>query len=271
MDKQFFLTNKGIANRDFYEKSHNYLNFFSKLPLEFYKIYSDIINKHTVKKNTILDIGCGAGTATAQISTDRKTIGIDWSLKFLKMAKQHFPQRDFIQADVCKIPIADGSVDFIGAYNVLEHIYDVKGFLKEARRVLRKGAKLLIIAPNSISPFMPLLNFYYSKKYKFQKGHAKFISVPDLIRLTGRQMLNFAQELFSDRVVFRYKKIDIKEMEYTDDDIIFYSSYFLIRYFKKNGFRINNKMVAPITNTKHLFAKLFPYLFTTIYIMVEKQ
>ena len=258
-------------NREFYEKSITYKKVFSGLTLDFYKRYFNIIDKHTTGKCIIIDAGCGIGKTTAQISNNRKVIGIDWSLEFLKQAKQSSSYVSFIQGDLCRIPIANDSIDFIGAYDILEHIYDAEKFFKETKRILRKGAKLLIVSPNNISPLMPLLNFYYSKRCKFGKGHRRFIPISELLLSEVMQLAYFIKELFSRKFVFRYRKLDAGLIEYPDEDAVFYTSFFIVRYLKKNGFKIFKNMAAPVTNIKYLFAKVFPYFFTTTYIIAMKE
>ncbi len=262
---------KGISDRSFYEKENMYEKMLSGLDDTFYKVYVDIMRSYSTKKSVILDAGCGIGTSTAQIARDRKVVGIDWSLRFLKEAKRRLPQVDFVQGNLCDMPIADDSIDFVGVYDVIEHIYDVEKFFMEIKRISRKNAKLFIIAPNNASPIMPLLNFYYSKKYRFKKGHRMFISMPRLAALEIKQLINFMKTLFNKDFVFKYRRFSHSLVEYSDDDTIFYTSYFIIKYLKNNGFKIFKKMAAPVVNIKYALAKIFPCFFTTLYVIAQKE
>jgi predicted SAM-dependent methyltransferase len=55
-----------------------------------------------------------------------------------------------IVCDVRKLPFDDESVDFIYAGHLLEHLFcdKVPEYLKEWKRVMKKGAKLVIVVPD---------------------------------------------------------------------------------------------------------------------------
>lgn len=56
----------------------------------------------------------------------------------------------YIQADIRKLPFKDNYADYIEMFEVLEHIpfRDVIPLLKEIRRVMKPGAKLMMHMPN---------------------------------------------------------------------------------------------------------------------------
>lgn len=56
----------------------------------------------------------------------------------------------YVQADIRKMPFKDNYADYAELFEVLEHIpfRDVTPTLKEIRRVLKKGGKLLMHVPN---------------------------------------------------------------------------------------------------------------------------
>ncbi|GEM_PF-2584255 len=263
---------QAAPHRNFYESENIYDSVFTELgDSGFYKKYVEIIRRYTVRKSIILDAGCGIGTAVAQLSGDRKLIGVDWSLRFLKEAKIRFPGGNFIQGDLCNIPMRDNSTDFVGVYNVAEHLYNAEVFFGEIKRILKKGGMLFIVAHNNDSPLMPLLIFYYSKKYGFKKGHRMCISMPELLAATLKHIIKFTRALISDKFTFKYGKFEPSLVKYVDDDAICHTSYFMIRHFKNNGFKIIKKMAHPAVNIKYAFAKVFPYFFTTTYIIAEKE
>src|SRR5262249_54074544 len=54
----------------------------------------------------------------------------------------------FVCGDATHLPLASASVDAVTLFDVLEHVVDDAGALREALRVLRPGGALLISAPN---------------------------------------------------------------------------------------------------------------------------
>ncbi len=267
---KLYTDSEGIPYKDFYEKDTTYKGQFSELGQKFYQGYADIIRRYTSVPSLILDAGCGFGGVIEQLDKNRKIIGIDWSQRFLEEAKRRIANGKFIRADLCNLPVSDNSIDFVGSYNVIEHVYSAEKFLKEVKRILNKNGKLLIITHNNDSPLMPLLVFYYSKKYKFKKGHAMYMSLPELLISEIRQVIKFARVCLSRKFTFKYRKFNPDLLEYIHDDAICDTSYFMIRYLKNNGFKIVKNMAHPVTSIKYAFAKMFPYIFTTTYIIAEK-
>lgn len=94
-----------------------------------------------------LNIGCGAKKLDGYINID--------------VSKKHKPD---IVADMRQLPFKSNSVDEIYADNVLEHMSDFVGAMKEMHRVLKKGGKLFIIvpAPTVVSAYIPQHQHYFS-------------------------------------------------------------------------------------------------------------
>jgi SAM-dependent methyltransferase len=58
---------------------------------------------------------------------------------------------DFL-ADICALPLASGSADFVSCHHVLEHVHDDRGALRELFRVLAPGRSMLLSVPMSADP-----------------------------------------------------------------------------------------------------------------------
>lgn len=97
----------------------------------------------------ILDIGCGSGIISARLAdAGWDVFGIDISQKGV----QHYRRRGFsgIVSDAERdLPFKDGVFDAVWASEVIEHLVSYRNLIKEIRRVLKKGGKLYITAPNS--------------------------------------------------------------------------------------------------------------------------
>ncbi|HZD10123.1 MAG TPA: class I SAM-dependent methyltransferase [Candidatus Binatia bacterium] len=98
-------------------------------------------------KETVLDVGCGAG---AYIDAVRQHtpgyIGGDLSLGMLRSLEQHDVAR--VNLDAQQLPFACGTVDIILANHMLYHVPDIDRALREFRRVLQPGGRL-VAATNS--------------------------------------------------------------------------------------------------------------------------
>ncbi|MDO0932856.1 methyltransferase domain-containing protein [Streptomyces sp. DG2A-72] len=101
------------------------------------------------RTRTILDIGCGDGTAaatTAPLLPGHRIIGVDWSQDALKRAHTRIPYT--LRAELNSLPFRDSSADAVLFSEVIEHLVDPDAALDEIRRVLRPGGHLMLSTPN---------------------------------------------------------------------------------------------------------------------------
>ena len=95
--------------------------------------------------NSILDLGCGYGAySLALTSQNRQCVGCDINMTYLvKAAASGLP----VVSAYPVLPFADRSFDTVILLEVIEHVPEIEGILKEAFRVARRN--VLITVPNS--------------------------------------------------------------------------------------------------------------------------
>ena len=92
---------------------------------------------------TVLDIGCGNRFLERYLREDINYIGID----YLITATEWYHSNPDIYADAKSIPVRDESVNHVFLLDVLEHVSDPDSCLKEVKRVLENGGKLVLQVP----------------------------------------------------------------------------------------------------------------------------
>jgi ubiquinone/menaquinone biosynthesis C-methylase UbiE len=98
----------------------------------------------------MLDVATGPGhTAFAFAPCVRQVVGIDLTPQMLDLASKIARERgignaQFERADVAQLPFPDQSFDLVTCRRAAHHFLDPEGALREMRRVLRTGGKLLI-------------------------------------------------------------------------------------------------------------------------------
>lgn len=125
-----------------------------------------ILRQSIEKKNglKILDIGCGTGETLTFLEKNypkSKLFGVDNSEVAIDFAKKRGHQ-NIRKVNALKLPYRENSFDYILLLDVIEHIEDDTALLKEAKRVLKKGGKIIITAP--------ALQFIWSE-HDSEQGH----------------------------------------------------------------------------------------------------
>ena len=93
----------------------------------------------------LLDVGCGPGTLHARLQREHGAwvVGVDTSLGMLAEARQQRAGR-YAQADAQALPLVDAAFDRVMANHMLFHVPDQDQALREMRRVLRPGGRLVL-------------------------------------------------------------------------------------------------------------------------------
>ena len=102
---------------------------------------------HLRPGDTLLDVGCGPGTITADLVAavaPGRVVAIDRSADVLEEARTAAPGADVRLADVYALDHADGAFDVTHAHQVLQHLTDPVAALAEMRRVTRAGGLVAV-------------------------------------------------------------------------------------------------------------------------------
>jgi ubiquinone/menaquinone biosynthesis C-methylase UbiE len=99
---------------------------------------------------SILDVGTGTGILIEQVILKNKSahlFGIDISPEMVKKAKRKFQGKNNVTValgSVNKLPYKDNSFEFVTCANSFHHHPDSMQSLKEIKRVLKPGGKLIL-------------------------------------------------------------------------------------------------------------------------------
>src|SRR3954467_5946871 len=88
----------------------------------------------------ILDAGCGSGRNMVELSGFGTAVGLEPSSRGAEVARAR-GVGDVVVAGIDTMPFDDSRFDLITCLDVLEHIEDDRGALRQLRRVARRGRR----------------------------------------------------------------------------------------------------------------------------------
>jgi len=140
-----------------------------------------LMARHTRPGQTMLEGGCGRGQYVAyHASRGVRVVGIDFEKDALTDAKACRPDLWLCAGDVSTLPLGDSSVDVYYSGGVVEHFEEGPGTaLREARRVLRDKAVLLVSVPYH-SPLRRLLKWGGRPDWRVVTAPKEGPSPPDM-------------------------------------------------------------------------------------------
>jgi SAM-dependent methyltransferase len=108
------------------------------------------LHRHGPATASFLEIGCGTGFVLAAVAAalpQARVAGSEVFVAGLRHAAARLPARvALMQMDARRLPFA-AEFEAIGAFDVLEHIDDDRGVLREIHRALTPGGLLLLTVP----------------------------------------------------------------------------------------------------------------------------
>lgn len=133
-----------------------------------------------IRGKKILDAGCGVGNDCKMLSENgAKVVGIDISQKMIDLAKERCRDYDveFYLNDMERTEFPDSEFDIaISAFSIL-YKENLKGIVREFRRVLKKDGELYIIVPHPIRKMMKYTrNYFDTGKHWESFGKMKFFN-----------------------------------------------------------------------------------------------
>ena len=105
-----------------------------------------ICRQVTDRRPRILDVGCGTGANLLMLSKYGDAEGVDISEDALAFCRERGLDKVKLGAGE-ELPYEDNSFDLVTAFDVVEHMDDDLAGLREMRRVLRPGGRVLLFVP----------------------------------------------------------------------------------------------------------------------------
>lgn len=108
-----------------------------------------VAGDHAVGRD-VLEVGCGSGQGLGYLaSRARLLVGGDYTERLLHDARRHYGDRvHLVCLDGQMLPFCDAQFDVVIFYEAVYYLAEPEAFVRECRRVLRRGGKALICSAN---------------------------------------------------------------------------------------------------------------------------
>ena len=147
----------------------------------------------------VLDVGCGDGFFTAKILQRfnlKNVYGLDISSKAVDLARLKHPEIKFQQGALNHIPEETNSIDSVTMIEVIEHLVDIEGTLKELFRVMKPGGILLITTTDfNLLKQVIIAMFFFEKYFYPTNPHIRFFkrsTLTDVLSENGFSVIKYA-------------------------------------------------------------------------------
>ena len=101
------------------------------------------------KGGVYLDVGCMDSIMPIMLAeTNKEVYGLDFADGIINFLAPRFPKVKYRTIKSCyELPFKNGTVDYVVAGEMIEHLEEPQKFMDEAMRVLKKGGCLAISTP----------------------------------------------------------------------------------------------------------------------------
>ncbi len=137
----------------------------------------------------LLDAGCGEGRHCAgALDRGARVIGLDIDRAALAAAQATLRERpgrsDLLRGDALALPFPDARFDRVICSEVMEHVDDYNGALRELARITRPAGRLAVTVPTELSEklYLHLSDEYFESP----GGHIRIFSPKKLARAMRR-------------------------------------------------------------------------------------
>jgi 2-polyprenyl-3-methyl-5-hydroxy-6-metoxy-1,4-benzoquinol methylase len=134
----------------------------------------------------LLDVGCATGFFIDGIRkrSSWQVYGVDFGESAVRFARDELGL-EVAHGELVDVRYPEAFFDVIRINNVLEHVRDPLGMLRECRRIIRPNGRLLLSVPNGFNDSRELIAFHREegRPARSHKGHIFFFPAPTLLRM----------------------------------------------------------------------------------------
>lgn len=101
--------------------------------------------------DTLLDCGAGTGQFAKEMESACRVLVLDDHEEALRMLRKRFRSDQILSLAGDRVPLPDGSLEYVTALDVLEHVPDDAAVVKGFHRLLKPGGLAVVTVPASMA------------------------------------------------------------------------------------------------------------------------
>lgn len=209
-------------------------------------------------KGDLLELGCGEGRGVELLSPLAEGyLALDKIQEVINSLKEKYPNVNFEQAVFPPFKnLPDNSFDSIVSFQVIEHVKDDHGFLKEIERVLKPGGVAVLTTPNIKMTLTR--NPWHVREYTAQQLTdlaSKYFSKVTMKGVGGNDKVMTYYEQ-NKKSVERITRFDIFNLQYLLPAPMLRIPYDILNRMNRNKLSSNNTgLVAEIVHDDYLLVE----------------
>jgi 2-polyprenyl-3-methyl-5-hydroxy-6-metoxy-1,4-benzoquinol methylase len=137
-----------------------------------------------------LDIGSGEGTLCEELRAAgwRRVVGVEISAARVARARHRYPEIEFFEGTLERLPLPEQAFDLITMDNVIEHLPDPRAVLTRVASLLAPGGRCVLITPNMNSGSFRLLGRRWTPELA-PHAHVYLFTAASLMKLMSQSGL----------------------------------------------------------------------------------
>lgn len=115
--------------------------------------YQWIVDHFPPTGRTVIDAGSGEGYGAELLrgAGASPVFALEFDPQAAAHCGQRYPQVQTVRANLDALPLATNTIDVVITMQVIEHLWDLRRFLRECHRVLRPGGTIIAATPNRLT------------------------------------------------------------------------------------------------------------------------
>ena len=251
--------------RQYYKTSAFYLEGLLRKQANYHTAYVRLVAAYIARGSQVLDLGAGTGASSWALARNFKTVALDLSHLFLSSeASVSNPALHRVAGDAQLLPFRTGTFDLVGAFEMIEHVWQVSLLLGEVDRVLKPGGLVVIVSPNMLSPVNSILNLIRDAR----RGAVQL----SWSRQAMRNWYATTKKIMADGPIFLTREVPERDDLHSDMDACYLASPVdLKKWFLRKDYRVRRYQKGGRTRLGWTVNWLCGSYAPTIYFVAQKS